>query len=341
MKLNPTLCLFLLAISLVSAKKEFSSFFGTIKTVEDCGKFNLDPVKNIARASAAFVAARPRGIWKINGEKDQFLVEECYAKITNPEKAVLFTVEKDLEKLKLFPVGPGWLHVNVAQGPNGPTFKDDQPLVVDDSSFKAVVFGLAESETGGDSPYTREQILRLIKKKATMPVHGEKYIMLNSVIMMRSTPDVFIPITEEGPVGVLVYQTEEAAIDRMGIAFRLGTSDIHFLMDVSDKAYFSFPGEGDSQDGPNFRDDSTMVPDETGATGEQNTEDHHTDEINTDGPVPEGSQEPNPAPPETDPPAEPKPTPAPPAPAKPSGALTLQSTSTVLLCIVGLISLIL
>lgn len=262
----PIVLLFFLAISLSNATRKNSQFFGVIKDVKDCERFNLDPVKNIARASVFMEGSRSRGSWIIKTNQTNFAVEECFKRISNPSKIILISVAKHFDKLRTFPRGPAWLHVNVAQGPNGATATEQLPIVLGDSSFKAVVFGMNESEVGPDATYTKEQIVQLMKLMSTTDVQGEKYILLNSVLLMRSAPEVFHPIAEEGPVGVLVYQEGETAAKSTDIVNRLATNDVQFLMDVSDQSYFWFQ-DADAQTTEDTTDENAGGSGVTGGGG--------------------------------------------------------------------------
>lgn len=238
MGIIPFCGLLILTLSSARAEKKVSPLFGTIQSLQDCERFNSNHVKNIARATAVASGTSAHGYWNIVGGSGEFVVQECYRKLTNPKKVILFTVQRDFEKLKYFPVGPGWLHVNVAKGPNGGDYVDT--LAIDDNSFRAVVFGLSESQEGPETSYTSQQIAKIMQQRATIDVQSESYILLNSEFVMRSPPEVFHPIVEEGPVGIMVYQSQEAAISSATLANRIGTTDIHFLMDVTDKTFFLF-----------------------------------------------------------------------------------------------------
>lgn len=217
------------------------SYFGKIESLSDCERFNGSPGKDFARAtaSASGSSALSRGTWKIVGNSSRFAVEDCYKKIVEPKKIIIFSISKDFEKLKVFPRGPGWLQVKVAKGPNAAAEPDHVPPSLDDGSFKAVVFGLAESEDGADGGYSKEQLNRLIRVHDVTEVRAERFIQLNNILVQHSPTNVLRLITDQSAVGIILYQENEEHMDFSAVKSRFGDRDIHFMavrQDVPSKA---------------------------------------------------------------------------------------------------------
>lgn len=235
MKLQAVLIyLTILASALVSANIGETSYYGQITTLEDCEKFNQIPEFQMARATVtATGAGRSRGTWRIEGPGKKFLVEDCFKKIVEPNKNIMFTVTKDFEKLKVFPKGPGLLQVNVGVGPNGPADAPEPvPTFLDDESFNGVYFGLAESETGGAAAYTKEHIDLLMKMHDMAEVRAERFVLLNSGLVQRADSKVFSAIAGSTTASVVLYQEKSADVDPKALAGRLGSEDVNFLFPV-------------------------------------------------------------------------------------------------------------
>lgn len=236
----------LATISLVSAEVGQSSYYGTISTLEDCEKFNNNEQKEIARAIATGPAPSRNSAftWRILGANSKkFNISECFKKITNPRKTIIFHVTKDFDKLKAFPRGPAWLQVNVAKGPNVDTEPHHFPTMLDDAAFEAVVFGLSESETGVEESYTKEQIDRLLRFYNHTVCTAERFVQLNSALLERSSTDALRSLADQASVKVMVYQEKEAAVDGKKMIDRLGAKDVNFLLDVGMRSYFKREAE--------------------------------------------------------------------------------------------------
>lgn len=207
------------------------SYYGKIESLADCERFNDSPGRNFARAtaSASGSAALSRGTWKIVGNSSRFAVEDCYKKLVDPKKIIIFTISKEFEKLKVFPRGQGWLNLKVVKGPNAAAEPDHVPPSLDDASFKAVVFGLVETEAGPDTGYSKEQLNRLIRVHDAAEVRAERFIQLNNVLVQHSAANVLRLIADQSGAGIVLYQDSEERVDIKAVKSRLGDRDIHFM----------------------------------------------------------------------------------------------------------------
>lgn len=215
-----------------------STFFGPIVSEADCAIFNDNPTMNMARAKAVFKRTATNGSvspWRITGEKSSsFPIDDCYKKLTDPRKIILFSIDGDYGKLKSFPRGPGWLQLKVARGPNAEaTPLPHIPTFLDDNSFESVVFSFAESEVGSEANYSPQHIEQMLTQMRNIEGRATRFIQLNSALISRTPKETFKDLSG---TGIIVYQetkaTDANVIDGQEVASRLGVESKAVLFDV-------------------------------------------------------------------------------------------------------------
>lgn len=218
-----------------------STFFGPIVSEVDCALFNDNPTMNMARAKAVYKRTTNGSIspWRITGEKSSgsFPVDDCYKKLTDPRKMILFSIESDYGKLKSFPRGPGWMLLKVARGPNSEAaVLPHIPTFMDDNSFESVVFSFAESEVGSEANYSPDHIDQMLTQMRSIEVRAPRFIQLNSALISRTPKETFKELSNSTQAGIIVYQenksTDSNMIDGQEVASRLGVESKAVLFDV-------------------------------------------------------------------------------------------------------------